>query len=67
MRKIDYDTLEIERISGIQHVRDSECTARGLVCYTCESGWIKPSCDHFRQFMDGFKCDEKSIPYEMLK
>ena len=67
MRKISYDDLDPERINGVQHVRDRHCKARGLECYTCEAGIIKPVCDHFRQHHDGFKCDEKSIPFEMLK
>ena len=67
MRDIDYEDLEIERINGVQHVRDKLCPARGLVCYLCDGGWIKPSCEHFLRFVGDFKCDEKSIPYEMLK
>ena len=67
MRKIDYDQLEIERIGGVQHVRDKNCPARGEICYMCVSGVIRPSCDHFVHLHDGFRCDEKSIPFEMLK
>ena len=67
MRKIDYDELDTERIGGIRHVRDAKCPARGMVCYTCEKGVINPSCDHFRQRHDGFRCDERSIPFEMLR
>jgi len=67
MRDIDYENLEVERIDGIQHVRDSECPARGMECYLNDGGWIKPSCEHFRMRHSTFKCDEKSIPFEMLK
>jgi len=67
MRKISYDDLNTERIGGIQHVRDRRCKARGVECYVCESGVIRPSCDHFVHLHDGFRCDEKSIPFEMLK
>ena len=61
MRNIPYDNLQSWRINGIQYVRDKVCKKRGVVCFTCEKGWIKKSCEQFVQKFNGFNCDEKSI------
>lgn len=61
MRKIEYDNLRAWRINGIQYVRDNACKERGVVCFRCEAGWMKKSCDHFRQGIEGLRCDDKSI------